>query len=376
MTASEGTVSAVEREIDELRHAIERMNYAYFVLDQPIATDAEYDQRLNRLRALEAEHPDLVTPESPTQRVGSTPQVGFAEIRHPLPMLSLSNVFNEAELRAWAKRHERILPGEDFDFVTEPKIDGLAVALTYVDGRFHHGATRGDGFVGEDISANLRTVRNLPLRLSTPGSRPIPPTIEVRGEIYMHSADFAALNERTEAAGGRLVHESPELLGRLIAPARPPDHRHPAAAALRLRHRLRRGCAWPDIALRGHNLLKELGFQTTPDAELVDTIDDVWARCRALAGAAPRTLDSRSTASSSRSTTSGSKKSSGYVAREPRWATAFKFPAIQQTTKVGRYHDQRRPDRHAQSARHSGAGQHRRRHGQPCHAAQRGRDRA
>src|SRR5688500_5678313 len=127
MTASEDTVSAVEREIDELRHAIERMNYAYFVLDQPIATDAEYDQRLNRLRALEAEHPDLVTPESPTQRVGSTPQVGFAEIRHPLPMLSLSNVYNEAELRAWAKRHERILPGEDFDFVTEPKIDGLAV---------------------------------------------------------------------------------------------------------------------------------------------------------------------------------------------------------------------------------------------------------
>src|SRR5690606_36397585 len=136
-----------------------------------------------------------------TQRVGTTPQAGLSQLTHPRPMLSLSNVYNEEELRAWAKRLERILPGDSIEFVTEPKIDGLAVALTYVDGRFHHGATRGDGFVGEDISANLRTIRNLPLRLSKPTSGEVPPVIEVRGEVFMRPTDFAALNERIEAAG-------------------------------------------------------------------------------------------------------------------------------------------------------------------------------
>src|SRR5262245_39852903 len=143
--------------IETLRHEIERWNYEYYVLDQPSVSDAEWDAAMRELRALEEAHPELVTPESPTQRVGIGPQSEFGKIEHPVPMLSLSNVFSEEDLRAWAHRATRFAGGAALSFVTEPKIDGLAVALTYENGRFDHGATRGDGFVGEDISANLRT---------------------------------------------------------------------------------------------------------------------------------------------------------------------------------------------------------------------------
>src|ERR687889_1149368 len=156
---------SLERRVDALRKAIEKLNYDYYILDQPTATDAEYDALLRELRTIEAEHPELVTPESPTQRVGIAPQGRFSQIRHPLPMLSLSNIYSQGDLEAWAARLDRILPRAEFTFVTEPKIDGLAVALTYTDGLLQRGATRGDGVTGEDVTANLRTIRNVPLRL-------------------------------------------------------------------------------------------------------------------------------------------------------------------------------------------------------------------
>src|SRR5688572_21661859 len=140
---------SLERRVDALRKTIEKLNYDYYILDQPTATDAEYDALLRELRDIEAEHPELITPESPTQRVGIAPQGRFSQIRHPLPMLSLSNVYDRGELDAWAARLERVLPRGDFTYVTEPKMDGLAVALTYIDGLFQRGATRGDGVTGE-----------------------------------------------------------------------------------------------------------------------------------------------------------------------------------------------------------------------------------
>src|SRR5215212_5763018 len=183
------TVS-LELRVDELRKAIEKLNYDYYILDQPTATDAEYDALLRDLRAVEAEHPELVTPESPTQRVGISPQGRFSQIRHPLPMLSLSNVYDRGGLDAWAARLDRILPGANFTYVTEPKIDGLAVALTYTDGVLQRGATRGDGVTGEDVTSNLRTIRNVPLRLMSDGPATVPGAIEVRGEVFMRHADF------------------------------------------------------------------------------------------------------------------------------------------------------------------------------------------
>src|SRR5215218_2909785 len=194
---------SLERRVDALRKSIEKLNYDYYILDQPTATDAEYDALLRELRDIEAEHPELITPESPTQRVGIAPQGRFSQIRHPLPMLSLSNVYGRSDLEAWAARLERILPRGDFTYVTEPKIDGLAVALTYSNGQLQRGATRGDGVTGEDVTANMRTIRNVPLRLRRSGTSPIPGVIEIRGEVFMRRSDFNQLNERLEYAGSK-----------------------------------------------------------------------------------------------------------------------------------------------------------------------------
>jgi DNA ligase (NAD+) len=196
-------VAFPERRVESLRRAIEKHNYDYYILDQPTATDAEYDAIWRELREIEAAHPELITPESPTQRVGTTPSSRFNQIQHPLPMLSLSNVYSRGELDAWVARLERILPGAAFTYVTEPKLDGLAVALTYVDGVLRQGATRGDGVTGEDITTNLRTIKNVPLRLHEPNGASVPRAIEVRGEVFMRRADFEALNERIERNGGR-----------------------------------------------------------------------------------------------------------------------------------------------------------------------------
>src|SRR5918998_5548736 len=171
---------SLERRVDTLRKTIEKLNYHYYILDQPTATDAEYDALLSELRAIEAEHPELVSPESPTQRVGISPQGRFSQIRHPLPMLSLSNVYGRGELDAWAARLDRILPRAEFTYVTEPKIDGLAVALTYRDGILQRAATRGDGLTGEDVTSNLRTIRNIPLRLLCENASTVPSLMEVR----------------------------------------------------------------------------------------------------------------------------------------------------------------------------------------------------
>ena len=192
---------SLERRVDALRKTIEKLNFDYYILDQPTATDAEYDALLRELRNIEAEHPELITPESPTQRVGIAPQGRFSQIRHPLPMLSLSNVYSRDELEAWAARLDRILPQAEFTYVTEPKIDGLAVALTYRDGILQRGATRGDGVTGEDVTSNLRTIRNIPLRLMGDDRSAVPSVIEVRGEVFMRHADFETLNERIERSG-------------------------------------------------------------------------------------------------------------------------------------------------------------------------------
>jgi DNA ligase (NAD+) len=319
--------------LEALRASARQQAHEYYVLDRPTVSDAEYDAVLAEIRAIEAEHPDLITPDSPTQRVGATPQTGFKQITHPIPLLSLSNVFSRDELDAWATRMERILPGATFTYVTEPKIDGLAVALTYVDGLLDHGATRGDGFVGEDITANLRTIPTIPLRLESRDGAPIPPVIEVRGEVYMRRADFAALNERIERDGGKtFMNPRNAAAGSL----RQLDPRITASRPLRLfvyGLGYVTGLPEPTGHLTGLQWLRSLGFDSTPDAQADSTLDGIWERCQwwlsrrhdlpfEIDGVVVKVDDRRQ------------QEELGAVAREPRWATAYKFPAIQQTTRL------------------------------------------
>src|SRR3954468_8109620 len=184
----------------QLREEIEHHNRLYYVQDEPEVSDAEYDALLNELREIEAENPDLITPESPTQRVGAAPLEKFAPVRHLQPMLSLANARNEDELRAWDQRIRNLLAKErdvvDLEYVIEPKIDGLAISLLYRDGILERGATRGDGEIGEDVTHNLRTIKAIPLRLTD-----APPLIEVRGEAYMPRSAFARLNEQRAETG-------------------------------------------------------------------------------------------------------------------------------------------------------------------------------
>jgi DNA ligase (NAD+) len=192
--------SRIRERAEKLRREIEDHNYRYYVLDAPTIPDAEYDRLFRELVELEAAHPELVTPDSPTQRVGGKPLGEFAQIVHRTPMLSLNNAFSDEDVSGFDRRVREGLGKDEIEYAAEPKFDGLAISLLYEGGRFVQGATRGDGYTGEDVTANLRTVRSIPLRLR--GARP-PASIEVRGEVVMYKADFAKLNARQRERGDK-----------------------------------------------------------------------------------------------------------------------------------------------------------------------------
>ena len=208
-------VGDLKKRIDWLRSEIRRHDYLYYTLDQPEITDQQYDELFTELRKLEAEHPKLVTPDSPTQRVSGQPLEGFATVRHAIPMLSVDNTYNAEELCAFDARVRKGLGTSDYDYVVELKIDGLAVSLRYQDGVLATGATRGDGEVGDDVTMNIRTIRAIPLVLHSlqalapkggHGARAaepphIPAVLEVRGEVYMPTKSFVALNKARAEAG-------------------------------------------------------------------------------------------------------------------------------------------------------------------------------
>ncbi|MGH8276866.1 MAG: NAD-dependent DNA ligase LigA, partial [Steroidobacteraceae bacterium] len=185
----------------ELRARLAQHDYRYYVLDEPLVSDAAYDRLMIELRALEAAHPELVTPDSPTQRVAGTPSAAFGQVVHQVPMLSLDNAFTDEELAAFDRRiHERLGSEGDLDYVAEPKLDGLAVAVIYRDGRLERAATRGDGITGEDVTANVRTIRAVPQRLRGPA----PPLLEVRGEVFMPLAGFERMNAAARERGEKV----------------------------------------------------------------------------------------------------------------------------------------------------------------------------
>ena len=331
MTATDNRGS--QQRVDELRSTIDRLNHAYYILDQPEATDDEYDRLMNELRAIEAEHPELVSPESPTQRIGTVLDGGFAEVRHPVQLMSLSNVYSEAELIAWAARAQRFAGGETLSYVTEAKIDGLAVALTYIDGRLDHAATRGDGSVGEDVTGNVRTIRSIPVRLRTVDDEKPPGRVEIRGEVYMARSDFARLNDGLIEAGSR------PFMNPRNAAAGSLRQKDPAMTSRRplrfIAYQI--GYVSDGPLLSSHHdaldWMRTCGFDASPGYEAHANVASVWAamerwqsRRHELAfeadGVVVKVDDLHQ------------QQEIGFVAREPRWATAYKFPALQTTTKL------------------------------------------
>jgi DNA ligase (NAD+) len=315
----------------ELRALLEDANYRYHVLDAPTIPDREYDQRFRELVDLEAEHPELVTPDSPTQRVGAPVEGGFPPVRHDVPMLSLGNAFTHDELREFDARVRRGL-GRDPDdppvtYVCELKIDGLAISLRYEGRRFVRGATRGDGTTGEDVTANLRTVRAIPmtLREDPPGDR-----LEVRGEVYMPRGAFAALNEQLEREGRPLYANARNTTAGTVR------QKDPAVTAGR------RLSVWTYQLVGAHGLeshseslelLRRLGFPVNPITRRVEGIDEViafteeWAEAR-------KDLDYETDGIVIKVDALADQATLGFVSRAPRWATAYKFPAEQVTTKL------------------------------------------
>src|SRR3984957_11860326 len=193
----------IEKKIEALREKIRHHEYLYYVLDNPEISDAEFDKLMQQLKDLESEHPSLVTPDSPTQRVGGKPREGFVKVRHSTPMLSLDNTYSEEELRDWERRVHELTGRSQVDYVCELKLDGMSLALVYQDGRLARGVTRGDGSIGEDVTLNIRTVRSVPLSIpkDTLKKAGLPADFEVRGELLMPTAAFRKINEERERDG-------------------------------------------------------------------------------------------------------------------------------------------------------------------------------
>ena len=319
--------------LEELRREINQHNYRYHVMDDPVISDYEYDQLMAELSQIEAEHPEWVTPDSPTRRAGATPADRFTKVRHPGPVLSLGNAFNTAGVRAWYDRIRRL--EEDVaqaDFVVEPKIDGLTVVLHYRDGLFIQGATRGDGEIGEDITANLRTIRALPLRIPVDPAGPAAlPYLVVRGEVFMTIRDFEKLNHRLQE-GGQRTYLNP---------------RNTAAGSLRqLDPSL---TATRPLTLLTYEIVSAEGDLPATQSEMLDYLRELgfpvveWSRCedidQAIAEAQAWSdrrdqLPYEADGVVIKINDLGLDNDLGVVGKDPRGSIAFKFPAREVTTRL------------------------------------------
>lgn len=324
------TANLTER-ISELRAQLNYHNYRYYVLDSPEVSDAQYDALIRELRAIEAERPELVTPDSPTQRVGAPPADGFEQVTHSRQMFSLSNAFDDEEFLAWHKRASDLLEGEPFDMVCELKYDGLAVALTYEEGVFVRGATRGNGTVGEDVTSNLRTIKSIPLRLL---SDDVPQRLEVRGEVYFPKSLFAKFNEE-RAARGEQTYANPRNTA--AGSLRQLDPRNTAERPLDI-FIYSLGYAEGGDAPTTHwemlRYLKGLGFKVSDDSRLVHTPEEAIAFYNRWVHIYEEELDAAADGVVVKVDNLDYQRHLGVVGREPRWAVAYKFPAVQETTRL------------------------------------------
>jgi DNA ligase (NAD+) len=324
----------IGKKIDALREKIRHHEYLYYVLDRPEISDTDFDRLMRQLKDLESEHPELVTPDSPTQRVGGKPREGFVKVPHSSPMLSLDNTYNEEELRDWERRVHELSGREDVDYVCELKLDGMSLALTYEDGRLVRGVTRGDGSVGEDVTLNVRTVRSIPL--SIPKERlkkaDLPTDFEVRGELLMPTAAFKKLNEERERAG-------------LAAFANPRNFTAGTVrqldASVTAQRRLdffpyillQNGRTYFDHHSKTLQALDAAGFKVNPHRKLVHNMDQVWSFIREWEEkreSLPYEIDGIVV----KVDRTGLQDELGFTGKAPRWAIAYKYAARAGITKL------------------------------------------
>jgi DNA ligase (NAD+) len=312
---------------EELRRILREANYRYYVLDAPTLSDAEYDRYFRELSELEEKHPELRAADSPTQRVGAQPSEKFAKVRHSRPMMSLANAMADDDLDEFDGRVRRLLGDEKVTYIFEPKLDGLAVALTYQDGKLVRGATRGDGEMGEDVTANLRTIRSVPLELER-----APRVFEARGEVFIRKADFVKFNQEREAAGEpTFVNPRNSAAGSL----RQLDPRETAKRPLSIFFYDVGDTG--DLVFASHwdklKKLRELGLRTNPENHRCESLDEVKARYRDLLSRrheVPYEIDG----SVVKVDSEDQRRRLGAVSRTPRWAIAYKFPAEEEATTV------------------------------------------
>ena len=317
------------KKIEELREKIRYHNYCYYVLDDPIISDIEYDQLMRELMELEKENPQYIAPSSPTQRVGIEPVSEFTTVKHIAPMLSLANAFSTEELRAFNQRIKKLIPQKKLEYVIEPKIDGLAVALVYENGIFIRGATRGNGVNGEEITSNLRTVKTIPLKLF---SENMPPRIEVYGEVYMKKSEFKRLNKN------RMEKEESLFANPRNAAAGSVRQLDPRITAQRRLDTFIYRVTFPE----GNNLnthmevldyLKKIGFKVNSHIKLCHDIEEAINYCQKWIEKKEE-LDYEIDGMVVKVNSLSTREELGSTTRSPRWAIAYKFPAQQVTTKV------------------------------------------
>lgn len=315
----------------ELRRQINHHNYKYYVEANPEISDREFDRLLDELKALEAKHPDLVTADSPTQRVGGEPIDGFETVLHRLPMLSIDNTYNENELREFDRRVRKLLPGETVEYVVELKIDGVAISLTYEDGTFLVGATRGDGVRGDDVTHNLKTIRQVPLRLNS--DKP-PDLLEARGEVYMTRAELARINkERTARGENAFANPRNSAAGtlKLLDPR--------LCAERRLSLFAYAIGALEGVTIKRHtdslDLLRGYGFPVNPHIEVCAKIDDVLAYCNTWIEKRHE-LPYETDGMVIKVNDLDQRERLGMTSKAPRWVVAYKFEAEQGLTKLQR----------------------------------------
>jgi DNA ligase (NAD+) len=322
--------NAIEKKIESLREKIRYHEYRYYVLDDPELSDPDFDLLMRELKALEAEHPELVTPDSPTQRVGGTPREGFVKLQHSVPMLSLDNAYNEEELRGWERRVHELSGQKDVEYVCELKLDGLSMALHYVNGNYARAITRGDGSVGEDVTPNVRTIRSVPLVANSKAK--LPQNFEVRGEVLMPISAFTRMNEDRErqnlpkfanprnAAAGAVRVIDPDITASrrldffsyfLLVDGRPLNGKH------------------------SENLksLTAAGFKVNPNWKTLKNVDAVLDYIReweAKRDTLPYEIDGIVIKVNSIPL----QRQLGFTGKAPRWAIAYKYPARAGTTQI------------------------------------------
>ena len=320
----------IQAKARKLRAEIERHNHQYYVLDAPLVSDAEYDRLFRELQQLESEHPELAGADSPTQRVGAAPLAQFDQVTHRTPMLSLNNAFSEEEVMAFDKRACEGLKAANIEYLAEPKFDGLAISLTYAQGMFMQGATRGDGYTGEDVTPNLRTIKSIPLRLH--GSA-VPKLVEIRGEVLMYRRDFDRMNLRQRANGEKeFVNPRNAAAGSL----RQLDSRVTAHRQLRFfayAVGVIEGAAAPATHSELEDWLDKLGLPVCPERRVVSGAQGLMQFYRQI-GARRAELPYDIDGVVYKVNSLAAQERLGYVARAPRFAIAHKFPAEEASTEV------------------------------------------